>query len=50
VWAGKVTTDIPERRDGVFGLRIQSDGNLVAVGYARSPVETRFALVRHLGA
>jgi uncharacterized delta-60 repeat protein len=47
---GKVTTDISRWRDGAYGLGIQSDGNLVAAGYAGSPVATRFALVRYLGA
>ena len=47
---GKITTDISRRRDGAYGLGIQSDGNLVAAGYARSPVDARFALVRYLGA
>ena len=47
---GKVTTDISTRRDGAYGLGIQPDGNLVAAGYARSPVDTRFALVRYVGA
>jgi hypothetical protein len=47
---GKVVTNISTRRDGAYGLAIQSDGNLVAAGYAKYPVDSRFALVRYLGA
>jgi uncharacterized delta-60 repeat protein len=47
---GKVVTNISERRDGAYGLAIQSDGNLVAAGYAKYPVDSRFALLRYLGA
>jgi uncharacterized delta-60 repeat protein len=47
---GKVVTNITRRRDGAYGLAIQSDGRLVASGYAKSPTDTRFALIRYLAA
>jgi uncharacterized delta-60 repeat protein len=47
---GKVMTNISKRTDRATGLGIQSDGKLVAGGYARFPTDSRFALVRYLGA
>src|SRR5262249_17951851 len=41
--AGKVTTDFAGGPDRAFGLAIQSDGKIVAAGYAGF----RFALVRY---
>ena len=47
---GRAMTNISRRTDRATGLGVQSDGKLVVAGYARYPVDSRFALVRYLGA
>ena len=47
--AGRHVTDFTRGLDYADEVLIQADGNLVAIGYARSPVDTRFALVRYQG-
>ncbi len=46
---GKVVTDFLSGSDGAFALAIQSDGKIVAVGYATDPSLSRnyFALARY---
>ncbi len=49
--AGKVTTDFGATTDGIGGVAIQADGNIVVAGYSyQSDTGYDFALARYLGA
>ena len=49
---GKQTTDVgaPQQIGGAYGVALQGDGRIVAVGTGRGPNQTDdFALARYLG-
>ena len=46
---GKVTTDFSSSQDGIYGIALQSDGQIVAAGFTYIPSENndKFALARY---
>ncbi|PYE47935.1 beta strand repeat-containing protein, partial [Deinococcus yavapaiensis] len=44
---GKVTTDFGSSSDGIFALMVQSDGKLIAAGFATNGSNYDFALARY---
>ncbi|MFI5172539.1 MAG: T9SS type A sorting domain-containing protein [Chitinophagales bacterium] len=46
---GLVTTPIGESSDGIFSIKLQDDGKIVAGGYSRNGFENNFAVARYNG-
>lgn len=47
--SGTATTDFSSGNDNCYGIAIQGDGKIVAVGYANNGSNKDFALVRYIG-